>query len=81
MGGLEAAWGAGQRDGIRRPVYRGRRAGGALRKLLPRHLEPGAGEGRAGSDGGSRHRLRRPGGGGSTETSHPGGKGLKANIN
>ena len=73
--GLEAAGGAGQRDGVGRPLYRGRRPGRPVRLGVPRDLEPGAGEGGAGPEGVPRHLRRHPGGCGGSEAPHPAGPG------
>ena len=60
----------GQRDGIRRSVRGGRRAGLPLRKLLPCDLESGAGGRRSGPENERGHLCLRKGGRGGSEAAH-----------
>ena len=51
VGGMETSGGPGLRNGICRALLLRQRSGGPMRLLLPCHLEPGAGGGRAGPEG------------------------------
>ena len=64
-----------QRDGVRRPLRGGGGPGRPLRLLLPRGVEPGAGEGRSGPDHERGYHRLREGGGGGPEAPDPAGPG------
>ena len=68
---LKAKWESWKRrDGIRRSVRGGRRAGLPLRKLLPCDLESGAGGRRSGPENERGHLCLRKGGRGGSEAAH-----------